>query len=161
MIILNINILYKLISVDISNKIFSVCRTNKERSSIFSVIVCYTKLIFQLLNFFYFFITLFLYFLYFSSSFIIFPVLNFHFLSCRDDLERALQRGYVAIPLKIMISVLNFLSPYPDRMNAAGTLLYSTLQYVIAQNGIVLPFILQYTVVQNRGVYLSYSQHVS
>ena len=38
----------------------------------------------------------------------------------REDLERALERGYVAIPLTVMVAVLSFLSPYPDRMNAAG-----------------------------------------
>lgn len=38
----------------------------------------------------------------------------------RDAMESALERGYVAAPLGIMIAVFKFLCPYPDRMSASS-----------------------------------------
>ena len=37
----------------------------------------------------------------------------------RENLETALERGFVAIPLKTMITVLSFLLPHPDRTRAS------------------------------------------
>jgi hypothetical protein len=38
----------------------------------------------------------------------------------REALETALERGFIATPLEVMIKVLSFLVPYPDRMSASS-----------------------------------------
>jgi hypothetical protein len=41
-------------------------------------------------------------------------------LPLRETLETALERGFVAIPMGVMVCVLSFLPTYPDRMNASS-----------------------------------------
>jgi hypothetical protein len=53
-------------------------------------------------------------------------------LSHRETLETALERGFVAIPMGVMVCVLSFLPTYPDRMNAASK--YITCHDIIAQH---------------------------